>query len=119
MSAVLITAAAGLIASEAAHFYCRRRRLVIGIDNDMRSHFFGQDASTRWKRDALIQEYRQYTHHNVDVRDRPAVERIFREYAGEIDLVLHAAAQPSHDWAARDPHMDFTVNAHGTLTMLE
>src|SRR5918995_5625796 len=119
MSAVLITGSAGLIGSEAAQFYCRRGHLVIGVDNDMRSHFFGQDASTRWRRDALIQEHTQYTHYDVDVRDRPAIERIFREYGADIDLVLHAAAQPSHDWAARDPHLDFTVNANGTLTLLE
>ena len=63
--------------------------------------------------------YPLYTHYDVDVRDRAAIERIFREYGSDIDLVIHAAAQPSHDWAARDPHMDFTVNANGTLTVLE
>ena len=119
MSAVLISGSAGLIGSEAVQFYCRRGHLVLGIDNDMRSHFFGQDASTRWKRDALIHDHVQYTHYDADVRDRSAVERIFREYGADIDLVIHAAAQPSHDWAARDPHTDFTVNANGTLTLLE
>ena len=119
MAAVLITGSAGLIGSEAVQFYCRRGYLVIGVDNDMRRHFFGEDASTRWKRDALLEEYPQYTHYDVDVRDREAVERIFREYGADIGLVVHAAAQPSHDWAARDPHMDFTVNANGTLTLLE
>ena len=119
MSAVLISGSAGLIGSEAVQFYCRRGHLVLGIDNDMRSHFFGQDASTRWKRDALIHDHVQYTHYDADVRDRSTVERIFREHGADIDLVIHAAAQPSHDWAARDPHTDFTVNANGTLTLLE
>ena len=119
MPATLITGSAGLIGSEAVQYYCRRGRLVIGIDNDMRSEFFGSDASTRWKREALVREYAQYVHYDVDVRDRQAVERVFREYGPEIDLVVHAAAQPSHDWAARNPHVDFTVNANGTLTLLE
>jgi CDP-paratose 2-epimerase len=119
MPATLITGSAGLIGSEAAQYYCRRGHLVIGIDNDMRREFFGQDATTRWKREALVREYAHYVHYDVDVRDRQAVERVFREYGPEIDLVVHAAAQPSHDWAARNPHVDFTVNANGTLTLLE
>jgi CDP-paratose 2-epimerase len=119
MSAVVITGSAGLIGSEAAQFYCERDHLVVGIDNDMRRSFFGPDASTRWKRDALVRDYPQYVHHDADIRDRQAIERIFATYGHDIDLVIHAAAQPSHDWAARDPHVDFTVNASGTLTLLE
>jgi CDP-paratose 2-epimerase len=119
MPAVLITGSAGLIGSEAAQFYCERGYLVVGIDNDMRQQFFGEEASTRWKRDALVRDYPQYTHYDIDIRDRPAIERLFAEYGSDIGLVLHAAAQPSHDWAARDPHTDFTINANGTLTLLE
>ena len=119
MPAVLITGSAGLIGSEAARFYCDRGYVVLGLDNDMRSLFFGADGSTRWQRDALLRDYAQYTHYDADIRDRAAVERIFREYGSEIALVIHAAAQPSHDWAARDPHVDFTVNGNGTLTLLE
>jgi CDP-paratose 2-epimerase len=119
MSAVLITGSAGLIGSEAAQFYCRRGHLVIGIDNDMRRRFFGPEASTRWKRDLLLRDYPQYRHYDADIRDRPEIERIFREYGTDIDLVIHAAAQPSHEWAAREPHVDFSVNANGTLTVLE
>jgi CDP-paratose 2-epimerase len=85
----------------------------------MRSSFFGPQASTLWKRDLLVRDYPQYVHHDVDIRDRAEIERIFRRYGREIDLVIHTAAQPSHDWAARDPHVDFTVNANGTLTLLE
>lgn len=119
MSAVVITGSTGLIGSEAAQFYCQRGHLVIGIDNDMRSRFFGPESSTRWKREALVRDYAQYFHHDIDIRDRDAVERVFAEYGRDIDLVVHAAAQPSHDWAARDPHTDFSINANGTLTLLE
>jgi CDP-paratose 2-epimerase len=119
MAAVLITGSAGLIGSEAAQFYCERGHLVLGIDNNMRREFFGEGASTRRRRDALVRDYAQYIHHDIDIRDRDAVERVFREYRTEIDLVVHAAAQPSHDWAASNPHVDFTVNANGTLTLLE
>jgi CDP-paratose 2-epimerase len=119
MSVVVITGSAGLIGSEAAQFFCEQGHRVIGIDNDMRSRFFGPDASTRWKRDALTRDYADYVHCDVDVRDRTAIEDIFREYTSDVDLVVHTAAQPSHDWAARDPHVDFTTNANGTLTLLE
>ena len=119
MSIVLVTGSAGLIGSEAAEFFCRRGDAVVGIDNDMRSRFFGRDASTRWRRDALLHDYAHYTHHDLDIRDREGIERLFREYGSDIGLVVHAAAQPSHDWAARDPHVDFSVNAGGTLVLLE
>ncbi|HXE80751.1 MAG TPA: NAD-dependent epimerase/dehydratase family protein [Vicinamibacterales bacterium] len=119
MPVVLITGSAGLIGSEAAEFYCRRGDPVVGIDNDMRSRFFGRDASTRWRRDALLHDYANYVHYDLDIRDRAGLERVFREYGSDIGLVLHAAAQPSHDWAARDPHADFSINAAGTLVLLE
>jgi CDP-paratose 2-epimerase len=119
MSTVLITGSAGLIGSEAAEFYCRRGYRVIGVDNDMRSRFFGPDASTRWRRDVLVRDFALYNHYDADIRDGQAIERIFREHGSDIDLIVHAAAQPSHDWAARDPHADFTINANGTLTLLE
>ena len=119
MSAVLITGSAGLIGSEAAEFYCQQGALVIGLDNDMRRQFFGADASTRWRRDELIRRYPQYRHHEVDVRDAGVVKRILAEYTSDISLIIHTAAQPSHDWAARDPQLDFSVNATGTLTLLE
>jgi CDP-paratose 2-epimerase len=118
-SVVIITGAAGLIGSEAAQFYCEQGHLVAGIDNDMRSRFFGPEASTRWKRDALLRDYALYTHHDIDIRDREAVDRVFQEYGADVGLIIHAAAQPSHDWAARDPQADFTINANGTLTILE
>ena len=119
MSVVIITGSAGLIGSESVGFFCRSGYTVVGIDNDMRSHFFGEEASTRWQRDLLISEYPNYFHCNVDIRDQDAIEKIFRDYSSDVSLIVHTAAQPSHDWAAQDPFTDFTVNANGTLILLE
>jgi CDP-paratose 2-epimerase len=92
---------------------------VVGIDNDMRSVFFGPDASTRWSRQSLQTEVRGYRHHDVDIRDQQAIRSIFSQYGRDIGAIVHAAAQPSHDWAARQPLVDFTVNALGTMNLLE
>lgn len=120
MSTVLVTGSAGLIGSESVRYFAELGFDIVGIDNDMRSHFFGPEASTLWNRDLLRERYgKHYRHYDVDVRDRETVENIFREYGSEIALIIHTAAQPSHDWAARDPHLDFTVNANGTLALLE
>ena len=119
MSVAIITGSAGLIGSESVKFFCQLGYTVVGIDNDMRSQFFGEGASTRWMRDQLISDYANYIHHDADIRDQSAVETIFREYGSSISLVIHAAAQPSHDWAATNPFVDFTVNASGTLISLE
>jgi CDP-paratose 2-epimerase len=120
MSVAVMTGSAGLIGSEASRFFARRGLHVVGIDNDMRRRFFGDEASTRWQRDALGRELgASYEHVDADIRDRELVERLFRGYRSDISLVVHAAAQPSHDWAARDPHADFSVNAVGTLNLLE
>ena len=120
MSVAIITGSAGLIGSEAAKFFADEGFDVVGIDNDMRARFFGNDASTQWNRHRLEVELgNRYTHCDVDIRDESAVEELFAHYGDSIDLVLHAAAQPSHDWAARDPKTDFSVNANGTLNLLE
>ncbi|MBW4471685.1 MAG: NAD-dependent epimerase/dehydratase family protein [Stenomitos rutilans HA7619-LM2] len=120
MPTVLVTGSAGLIGSESVHFFARLGFHVIGIDNDLRAYFFGQAASTQWNRNVLKDKYGdQYHHYDLDIRDRDAIEAIFKDHAGVIDLIIHTAAQPSHDWAASDPHMDFTVNANGTLVLLE
>jgi CDP-paratose 2-epimerase len=92
---------------------------VVGIDNDMRSYFFGPEASTAWNTARLESQLPRYTHRNVDVRDETSVQRLFAHYGQDVALVVHTAAQPSHDWAAREPATDFTVNANGTLVMLE
>lgn len=120
MSVVVVTGSAGLIGSEATRRFAERGMLVVGIDNDLRSEFFGVEASTHWQREQLQQQLGQrYRHVAADIRDREEMERIFRQYGHEIRLVIHTAAQPSHDWAARDPHTDFSVNALGTLNLLE
>jgi CDP-paratose 2-epimerase len=120
MATVLVTGSGGLIGSEAARYFAGRGFDVLGIDNDMRSAFFGPGASTAWNCARLRQELGgRYRHHDADIRDRPAIENLFREYGPDVALVIHTAAQPSHDWAARDPHTDFSVNANGTLVLLE
>jgi len=119
MDVAVITGSAGLIGSEAVRLFADKGLRVVGIDNDMRGVFFGADASTAWNRCQLQANVRGYTHVDADIRDADAMETVFRRYAGSIATVLHAAAQPSHDWAARDPITDFTVNANGTLVLLE
>jgi CDP-paratose 2-epimerase len=120
MSVAVITGSAGLIGSEATRFFAGLGFHVVGIDNNMRETFFGPDASTEWNRARLEEGLGTgYTHYNLDIRNREALAQLFAHYGREISLVIHTAAQPSHDWAARDPEMDFTVNANGTLNLLE
>ncbi|MDV3351567.1 NAD-dependent epimerase/dehydratase family protein [Leptothoe sp. LEGE 181152] len=120
MSVVVITGSAGLIGSQSVHFFIEKGFNVVGIDNDMRSVFFGDGASTDWNRQLLVDNYgERYSHRNIDIRDRNQIESLFQEYSTDIALIIHTAAQPSHDWAAQDPHTDFTVNANGTLVLLE
>lgn len=119
MKTVLITGSAGLIGSEAVRFFTAKGFKAVGIDNNMRKVFFGDEASTEWSEKKLKLEVPGYEHYNEDIRNVAAMERIMKKYADDAELVIHTAAQPSHDWAARDPFTDFTVNANGTLTMLE
>jgi CDP-paratose 2-epimerase len=120
MSVVLVTGSAGLIGSESVAYFAERGHEIVGIDNDFRRRFFGEDASTEWNRLSLEARFpKQYTHCGADVRDTAAMDELFGRYGKRIALVIHAAAQPSHDWAASDPHTDFTVNANGTLAVLE
>ncbi len=116
---LLVTGSAGLIGSETVRFFSKKGLEVVGIDNDMRAQFFGQEASTHWNRLRLEQQVSNYQHIEADIRDPEAMSRIFKYYEDSIVGVIHTAAQPSHDWAARDPAMDFTVNANGTLVLLE
>ena len=119
MKITLITGSTGLVGSEVAMFFKDKFDLILGIDNNMRAEFFGEDASTEWNRKRLEETIPNYKHYDVDIRDEKAVEKIFLKYNEDIDVVIHAAAQPSHDWAAKDPLKDFTVNANGTLVLLE
>ena len=119
MKTAVITGSNGLIGSEAVRFFCDQGFNVIGIDNDMRSYFFGPEASTSWNREKLEKEFPEYKHYNADIREKSSMENIFAKYGSDIDLIIHTAAQPSHDWAAREPFTDFSVNAIGTLNLLE
>src|SRR5262245_6728197 len=116
---VIVTGSSGLIGSETAKRFVQNALRVVGIDNDMRAHFFGPEASTRANRDELVKNLREYEHHEIDIRDAKAINSLFRKHRGKIRAVVHTAAQPSHDWAAREPQTDFTVNANGTLNLLE
>lgn len=119
MGIALITGSAGLIGSEAVRFFSSLGMHVVGIDNDMRKFFFGEEASTTWNRKQLEAEVTNYEHHDIDIRDYQRVQDIFQRFGQDISLIIHTAAQPSHDWAAKDPFSDFSVNANGTLNLLE
>jgi CDP-paratose 2-epimerase len=120
MSVTVITGSAGLIGSEASAYFAGIGLDVVGIDNDMRKTFFGEEASTSWNRERLEQQLgRQYRHVFLDIRDSDGINRLFSELGCAVKLIVHTAAQPSHDWAARAPHVDFQVNAVGTLNLLE
>ncbi|MFL5729867.1 MAG: NAD-dependent epimerase/dehydratase family protein [Cytophagaceae bacterium] len=119
MNVALITGSSGLIGSEAVKFLCDKMDFVLGIDNDQRAYFFGKDASTQWNANKLKELHSNFRHYNLDVRQYDDIEVIFKEYGSDIKLIIHTAAQPSHDWAAKEPITDFTINANGTLNMLE
>jgi CDP-paratose 2-epimerase len=120
MSVAVITGSNGLVGSEAAVYFGRLGLDIVGIDNNMREVFFGVDGSTTANKARLKSALGQgYVHYDVDVRDRGEVDGIFKRYGSAIELVVHTAAQPSHDWAAREPFTDFDINAVGTLNVLE
>jgi len=119
MSIAIVTGSAGLIGSEAVRMFAAKGMDVIGVDNGMRSYFFGQEASTAWNRDRLLSQVPVYRHESLDIRDQEAVFKLFKEVGKDVAVVVHCAAQPSHDWAANEPITDFTINANGTLVMLE
>ena len=120
MEIILVTGSAGLIGSEVVRYYAHQNKQVVGIDNNMRKEFFGEEASTGWNRKLLEESYpKKYHHYAMDIRDYSQLEKIFQEYQDDIRLIVHTAAQPSHDWAASNLCEDFTVNANGTLVLLE
>jgi len=120
MPVAIVTGAGGLIGSEAVDHFVAEGFDVVGIENDMRARFFGPESSTAHVTERLVESHpAQFRWEDADIRDRDAVERIFAAHAGRIELVVHTAAQPSHDWAASDPQTDFGVNANGTLNLLE
>ena len=120
MDIAVVTGAAGLVGAESVRYFIDKGFTVAGIDNDMRKVLFGSEASTDWQRQKLQDTFgNKYIHYNVDIRNEQAVAAIFREYGSDIKIVIHAASQPSHDRAALDPQLDFTINANGTLVLLE
>lgn len=119
MSVVIVTGSCGLIGSETASFFAKKRFDVVGIDNNMRKSFFGPDGSTLWNKKRLQKQHKNYRHYSVDIRDQKKIDSIFKKFGADIALVVHAAAQPSHDWSAKDPTVDFEVNAGGSLVLLE
>jgi CDP-paratose 2-epimerase len=119
MSIAIVTGSAGLIGAASVRFLSERGLEIVGIDNDMRSYFFGAEASTDWSREKLTRDIKGYTHVNADIRNSDQIEQVFKRFGKAISVVIHTAAQPSHDWAAKEPMTDFTVNANGTLVLLE
>jgi CDP-paratose 2-epimerase len=119
MGVAVVSGSGGLIGSEAARYFVESGLHVIGVENDMRASFFGADASTTPVSERLCRELDDFEWQQLDIRDRDGIDSLFARHAGDIELVVHAAAQPSHDWAASDPHTDFTVNANGTLNLLQ
>jgi CDP-paratose 2-epimerase len=115
----IVTGSGGLIGSECVRHFSELGFDVIGIENDMRARFFGEEASTTPTSEQLAREIDCFRWEPVDIRDADRVNQIFRRHAGTVELVIHAAAQPSHDWAASDPQTDFSVNANGTLNLLQ
>jgi CDP-paratose 2-epimerase len=119
MKIAVVTGSAGLIGSQACDFFSERGYKIIGIDNDMRAYFFGEGSSTKDSLESLKSKINDYEHYNIDIRDYQKLNEVFSKYSSDIDIVIHTAAQPSHDWAANEPLTDFSVNATGTMNMLE
>ena len=119
MKIVIITGSGGLVGAEAVKFFSKKFSKVIGIDNDMRSYFFGKSASVKKNIADLKKKFKNYYHYNLDIRNYKKIKSIFKKYNKKISFIIHSAAQPSHDWAASDPLVDYSINATGTLNMLE
>jgi CDP-paratose 2-epimerase len=118
MSVVLITGSTGLVGSESVSFFCKKGFDVIGVDNNFRKVFFGKDGDTTKVKKNLIKKFKNYKHFNYDIRNFSNLKKIFLKYKNNIKLIIHAAAQPSHDWAKSNPNLDFEINAMGTLNLL-
>ena len=119
MSLVLITGSSGLVGSESVNFFSDKGFDVVGIDNNLRKFFFGNDGSTHWIKNSLLKKNKKFKHYSTDIRNYLALEKIFKKYKKKISLIIHCAAQPSHDYGKNFPIIDFDVNAKGTLNLLE
>ena len=119
MAVALITGSSGLIGSESARFFHEKGFDIVGVDNNLREYFFGKDGSVVWNTQQLQKELKNFKHHSIDIRREQDVFKLLESLGSNVELIIHTAAQPSHDWAAKEPFTDFSVNAHGTLVMLE
>ena len=119
MDIALITGSCGLVGSESSIFFAKKKFKILGIDNNSRKFFFGKDGDVTWVKNSLKKNIKNYKHLNVDIRNFSSLQKIFFKYKRKIKVVIHAAAQPSHDWAKNKPLIDFEINAKGTLNLLE
>ena len=119
MPVVIITGSNGLVGSESVNFFCEKGFDVVGIDNNLRKFFFGKDGSTLWIKNKLLKNNKNFKNFNCDVRSYSNLEKIFKKYSKKVSLIIHCAAQPSHDYGKNFPIIDFNVNATGTLNLLE
>tara|TARA_B100001248_G_scaffold262272_1_gene257146 strand:+ start:3320 stop:4375 length:1056 start_codon:yes stop_codon:yes gene_type:complete len=119
MRVALITGSCGLVGSESSIFFSQKGFKIIGIDNNSRRFFFGKDGDINWVKRKLKKTLKNYDHFNIDIKDYKNLQKIFKKYKKNIKLIIHAAAQPSHDWAKDKPLIDFRINAEGTLNLLE
>ena len=119
MKVALITGSCGLVGSESSIFFSQKGFKIIGIDNNSRRFFFGKDGDINWVKRKLKKTLKNYDHFNIDIKDYKSLQKIFKKYKKNIKLIIHAAAQPSHDWAKDKPLIDFRINAEGTLNLLE
>jgi len=115
---VIVTGSAGLVGSECVRFFAAMGFHIVGMDNNSRGVFFGRTAGTLLNLKSLVDEVDEYSHRHVDIRDTDKIPAIF-DSLNDVEAVIHCAAQPSHDWAAKDPFTDFDINARGTLNLLE
>ena len=119
MNKVIITGSSGLVGSEAVQFFSKKKFNVIGIDNNFRKKLFGDTADNMPNLKMLKKKYKNFENHNIDIRSFKSLKKIFKNNKNKIKCIIHAAAQPSHDWAAKDPFTDFSINSQATLNLLE
>ena len=119
MSLAIITGSSGLVGSESVNFFSDKGFDVIGIDNNLRQFFFGKNGSTNWIKSQLLKKNKNFKNFNTDIRNLNKLNNIFKKYSKKISLIIHCAAQPSHDYGKNFPFLDFHVNATGTLNLLE
>ena len=119
MSVVIVTGSSGLVGSESVNFFCNKGFDVVGLDNNLREFFFCKDGSTKSVKSFLLKKNKNIQSYNIDIRNYNSLEKIFKKYKKKISLIIHCAAQPSHDYGKNYPIIDFDVNAKGTLNLLE